>query len=108
MTLKALRGSALAMIAACAAWSAGCATAPQPMVDPVLATGAYVPARITVLPPDVFVVLDQVGDNDPVKSAALGQAVSTETVHLVEQSLRAVLGEAEEFSVASWWATIWR
>jgi hypothetical protein len=30
-----------------------------------------------------------VGDNDPAKSAALGQAVSAETVHLVEQALRA-------------------
>jgi hypothetical protein len=77
------------MIAAFAAWSAGCATAPRPMIDPSFATGAYTPTRIAVLPPDVFVVLDQVGDNDPVKSAQLGEAVSVETVRLVEQSLRA-------------------
>jgi hypothetical protein len=71
------------------AWSVGCATAPPPLVDSALATGAYMPARIAVLPPDVFVVLDQAGDNDPVQSAALGQAVSTETVRAVEQALRA-------------------
>jgi hypothetical protein len=87
--LRRLRGSALAMALACLAWSAGCATAPQPMVEPSLASGAYAPARIAVLPPDVFVVLDQFGENDPVKSAALGGAVSKETVKLVEQTLRA-------------------
>jgi hypothetical protein len=42
-----------------------------------------------VLPPDVFVVLDQAGDNDPAQSAALGQAVSEQTVRAVEQALRA-------------------
>ena len=89
VTLKPLRGSALAMIAATAAWAAGCATGPQPAIDPALASGAYTPARITVLPPDVFVVLDQVGDNDPVRSAALGQGVSEETVRVVAQTLRA-------------------
>ncbi|HEY2729069.1 MAG TPA: hypothetical protein VGK52_03955 [Polyangia bacterium] len=89
MTLGSLRGSALAVIMAMAAWSAGCATAPPPLVDPAFATGAYVPARIAVLPPDVFVVLDQVGDNDPARSAAVGQAVSGETVRVVEQALRA-------------------
>jgi hypothetical protein len=77
------------MVVAFTAWSAGCATVPVPMVDPVFATGTYTPARIAVLPPDVFVVLDQVGDNDDVKSAALGAAVSNETVRLVEQTLRA-------------------
>ncbi|HVR00587.1 MAG TPA: hypothetical protein VMT47_00520, partial [Polyangia bacterium] len=89
MTLGSLRGSALAVSMAVAAWSAGCATAPPPLVDPAFATGAYVPARIAVLPPDVFVVVDQVGDNDPARSAALGQAVSGETVRVVEQALRA-------------------
>jgi hypothetical protein len=74
---------------AVAAWSAGCATAPPPLIDPAFATGAYVPARIAVLPPDVFVVLDQVGDNDPAQSAALGQAVSRETVRVVQQALHA-------------------
>jgi hypothetical protein len=33
-------------------------------------------------------VLDQVGDNDPVKSAAIGQAVSAETMRAVDRSLR--------------------
>jgi hypothetical protein len=58
------------------------------MVEPSLASGAYTPARIAVLPPDVFVVLDQFGENDPVKSAALGGAVTNETVKLIEQTLR--------------------
>jgi hypothetical protein len=89
VTLGSLRGSALALAATVAAWSAGCATAPRPAIDPAFATGAYVPARIAVLPPDVFVVLDQVGDNDPVQSAALGQTVSVETVRALERSLRA-------------------
>jgi hypothetical protein len=71
------------------AWAAGCATAPRPAFDPGFAARAYTPGRIALLPPDVFVVLDQVGDNDPVKSAALGQAVSVETVRAVEQALRA-------------------
>jgi hypothetical protein len=89
VTLASLRGSALAFVAAVVAWSAGCATAPPPLVDAAFASGAYTPARITVLPPDVFVVLDQAGENDPVQSAALGQAVSVETVRMVEQALRA-------------------
>jgi hypothetical protein len=80
------RPSSLAL--AVFAWAAGCATAPQPAVDPGFAARAYTPGRIALLPPDVFVVLDQVGDNDPVKSAALGQAVSAETVRAVEQALR--------------------
>jgi len=73
---------------AVSAWAAGCATAPRPSIDPGFAARAYTPGRIALLPPDVFVVLDQVGDNDPVKSAALGQAVSVETVRAVEQALR--------------------
>jgi hypothetical protein len=89
VTLASLRGSALAFVVGVVAWSAGCATAPPPLVDAALASGAYAPARITVLPPDVFVVLDQAGENDPAQSAALGQAVSVETVRMVEQALRA-------------------
>src|SRR5262245_23737841 len=73
VNLRSLRGSALGLVLGCAAWSAGCAT-PQPMMDPVFASGTYAPARVALLPPDVFVVLDQVGDNDAVASAALGQA----------------------------------
>jgi hypothetical protein len=71
------------------AWSAGCATAPRPSIDPGFAARAYTPGRIALLPPDVFLVLDQVGDNDPVKSAALGQTVSAETVRAATQALRA-------------------
>jgi hypothetical protein len=89
VTLASLRASALAFFVGVVAWSIGCATAPPPLVDAALATGAYTPARIAVLPPDVFVVLDQAGDNDPVQSAALGQAVSAETVRVIEQALRA-------------------
>ncbi|HVU50221.1 MAG TPA: hypothetical protein VHL80_06025 [Polyangia bacterium] len=79
----------VAFVLGCLGWSTGCATAPPPLVDAAFATGQYAPARIAVLPPDVFVVLDQAGDNDPVRSAALGQAVSEQTVRAVEQSLRA-------------------
>lgn len=81
-----LRSPSLAL--AVLAWACGCATAPRPAIDPGFAARAYTPGRIALLPPDVFVVLDQVGDNDPVKSAALGQAVSAETVRAVEQTLR--------------------
>jgi hypothetical protein len=58
------------------------------MVDPYFASGTYAPNRIALMPPDVFVVLDQVGENDDAQSAALGQAVTEQTVHLVEQALR--------------------
>jgi hypothetical protein len=75
-------------VLAASQWAAGCATAPRPMIDPGFAARAYTPGRIAILPPDVFVILDQVGDNDPVKSAALGQAVSAETVRAIERSLR--------------------
>ena len=71
------------------AWSAGCATAPRPLVDSGYAARAYTPGRIAVLPPDVFVVLDQVGDNDPLKSAAIGQAVAAEMGGALDRSLRA-------------------
>jgi hypothetical protein len=71
------------------AWTLGCATGPRPLVDSGYAARAYTPGRIAVLPPDVFVVLDQVGDNDPVKSAAVGQALSIEAVGAIERTLRA-------------------
>ena len=89
MRLSCLRGSFVALALAVAGWAGGCATMPHPMVDPGFAARAYTPSRIALLPPDVFVVLDQVGDNDPVQSAQLGQAVSVETVRAVEQALRA-------------------
>ena len=65
-----------------------CATGPRPLVDAGYAARAYTPGRIAVLPPDVFVVLDQVGDDDPVKSAAIGQTVSAETMRAIDRSLR--------------------
>jgi hypothetical protein len=77
-----------AFLLAVLGWSAGCATGPRPLVDSGYAARAYTPGRIAVLPPDVFVVLDQVGDNDPVKSAAIGQAVSAETTRAIDRSLR--------------------
>jgi hypothetical protein len=82
------RRSLPALFLAVLGWSAGCATGPRPLVDSGYAARAYTPGRIAVLPPDVFVVLDQVGDNDPVKSAALGQAVSAQTMGAIDRSLR--------------------
>jgi hypothetical protein len=87
--LDRARASILALCLGVLAWASGCATAPQPMVDPGFGAGTYAPTRIALLPPDVFVVVDQVGDNDPAAGAALGQAVSGETVRAVEQALRA-------------------
>jgi hypothetical protein len=77
-----------AFLLAVLAWSAGCATGPRPLVDSGYAARAYTPGRIAVLPPDVFVVLDQVGDNDPAKSAAIGQTVSAQTMSAIDRSLR--------------------
>ena len=67
----------------------GLRDAPRPTIDPGYAARAYTPPRVAVLPPDVFVVVDQVGDNDPAQSAALGQQVSAEIVQAAEQALRA-------------------
>ena len=89
LSLSALRRSALALAVAVTGWAAGCAVAPRPAFDPGYAARAYTPLRVAVLPPDVFVVVDQVGDNDPGQSAALGQQVSAEIVQAAEQSLRA-------------------
>src|SRR5882757_8516134 len=81
------RHSALALCLAGAAWTMGCAT-PGPMIEPAFAARTYTPLRIALLPPDVFVVVDQFGDNDPAASAALGQAVSARTVEAINQGLR--------------------
>src|SRR4051812_48819362 len=70
-------------------WAAGCATNPQPMVDPGFAARAFTPGRVALLPPDVFVVVDGVGDNDPALGAAVGQQVSAQTLRAAEQALRA-------------------
>jgi hypothetical protein len=82
-----MRASIPALMLAVLGWAAGCAT--QPMVDPGFAARAYTPSRVAVLPPDVFVVVDRVGDNDPAQGAALGQQVSVETLRAAEQALRA-------------------
>jgi len=86
--LFSLRRSAFALAVAVTGWATGCAIAPHPMVDPGYAARAYTPLRVAVLPPDVFVVVDQVGDNDPAQSAALGQQVSEGIVRTSEQVLR--------------------
>jgi hypothetical protein len=98
-----LRGSVPALALAVAGW-AGCATVTQPVYDPGYAAHAYAPARIAVLPPDVFVVVDQVGDNDPAQSAALGQAVSAETARAAEQALR---GRGYDVDLSSRWDGIY-
>jgi hypothetical protein len=77
----------LAMPLALLAW-VGCATTVQPQIDPAFAARAYTPGRIAVLPPDVFVVVDQVGDNDPLQSAALGRQVSTQALQAISDGLR--------------------
>ena len=72
--LPRLRGSFLAVTLATLGWAAGCAT-PQPQIDPYFAARTYTPARIALMPADIFVVYDQYGDNDPQKSQALSQQV---------------------------------
>jgi hypothetical protein len=73
---------------AVAAWTAGCATAPKPAIEPAFAARTYTPIRIALLPPDVFMILDQVGDNDPAKSEALRQAVYGEVVKFSTEAFR--------------------
>jgi hypothetical protein len=85
--LPGLRASATAVVLSAAAWAAGCAT-PQPMMEPFFQQRSYTPARIALLPPTVFMVLDEVGDNDPAKSMQLGQAVTQQTVSLIADELR--------------------
>jgi hypothetical protein len=64
------------IVAAVFAWSAGCAHPPRPAIDPFFAARSYTPARVALLPPDAFVIYDEVGENDPRKSAELGRAVA--------------------------------
>src|SRR4051812_30361867 len=80
-------GPSGALCLAVLAWAAGCATPPRPLVDPYFATRSYTPARITVMPADVFVIYDEVGDNDPQKSAALGREVADHISRLVARGL---------------------
>jgi len=76
LRLPRLRLSFLAVSLAMLGWAVGCA-APRPMIDPYFAARTYTPARIALMPADVFVVYDQFGDNDPQKSQFLGQQVGT-------------------------------
>ena len=87
LALARLRVSATAICLAAASWTAGCAT-PRPMMEPAFAQRAYTPARIAVLPPAVFMVYDQYGENDPRKSWELGQAVTQQTVTQISEELR--------------------
>jgi len=88
--MKCLRASPRAILAATLlatlGWAAGCAT--NPMIEPAFAARTYTPARIAILPPAVFMVVDQYGDNDPQKNHALGQAVTQQTVALMSEELR--------------------
>ena len=99
-----LRRSAFALAVAVTGWATGCAIAPQPMVDPGYAARAYTPLRVAVLPPDVFVVVDQAGDNDPAMAAALGQQVTQEIVRLTDQALR---GRGYDVDLSSRWDGIY-
>jgi hypothetical protein len=83
-----LRRSAFAVVLAFVAWTAGCASGPRPALEPAFAARSYTPVRIALLPPDVFMVLDQLGDNDPVKSEALRQQVVSEMVRLSTDAFR--------------------
>jgi hypothetical protein len=87
MKLARLRASLTALALSVCAWAAGCGT-PQPMMEPVFAARTYTPARIALLPPAVFMVYDQYGDNDPQRSAQLGQAVSQQTMSVIADELR--------------------
>jgi hypothetical protein len=88
--MKCLRASPRAILAATflatTGWAAGCAT--HPMIEPAFEARTYTPARIAILPPAVFMVFDQYGDNDPQKNYALGQAVTQQTVGLMADELR--------------------
>jgi hypothetical protein len=87
LRLPLARVSPPALLVAVFAWAAGCATQPRPMVDPYFAARTYTPSRIAVMPPDVFVVYDEVGDNDPRKSAELGRQVGDHLARLLIEGL---------------------
>ncbi len=78
-SIGGLRGSGASLALAVFAWasaaSVGCASVPRPAFEPAFAARTYTPVRIALLPPDMFVVLDQVGANDPAASEALRQQV---------------------------------
>src|SRR5688572_20484578 len=83
--LARLRVSFFALAAATAGWAVGCA--PKPMMEPAFASRTYTPARIAVMPPAVFMVYDEFGDNDPQKSWQLGVGVSQQLVPLLASEL---------------------
>jgi len=83
-----MRRSGWALALALLAWTTGCATGPKPAIEPAFAARTYTPIRIALLPPDVFMVLDQVGDNDPARSEALRQAVFGEIVKFSTEAFR--------------------
>lgn len=87
-TLSAARRSLLALALSVAAWATGCATGPKPAIEPAFAARTYTPIRIALLPPDLFLVVDQVGDNDPAQSEALRQTVHGELVRFATEALR--------------------
>lgn len=86
--LSGLRHSAAAVAVAVLAWTAGCATGPRPAIEPAFAARAYTPIRIALLPPDIFMVVDQVGDNDPARSEALRQEVFKQVIPLATAAFR--------------------
>ena len=88
MLVARFRQSALAVVLGVVAWTAGCASAPRPAIEPAFAARTYTPIRIALLPPDVFMVLDQVGDNDPAKSEALRRQVIDQVVRLSGEAFR--------------------
>ena len=87
MKLARLRLSMAAVALSVGAWAAGCGT-PRPLIEPVFAARTYTPARIAILPPAVFMVYDDYGDNDPQKSWQLGQAVTQQTMAVMADELR--------------------
>ncbi len=82
LALSRFRRSTAALLLAVLAWSSGCAVR-QPMVEPTFAARSFTPARIALLPPAIFMTFDEVGDNDPKKSDALRQQVTTEAMRLI-------------------------
>jgi hypothetical protein len=86
--LRGARRSVVALVVSVLAWAAGCATGPRPAIEPTFAARTYTPIRIALLPPDVFLVVDQVGDNDPARSEALRQKVFQELVQFSTEAFR--------------------
>jgi hypothetical protein len=76
------------MVLAVAAWASGCATAPKAAIEPAFAARTYTPIRIALLPPDLFLIRDQVGSNDPAQSEALRQQVFGEMVKFAGEAFR--------------------